>query len=134
MADQVPSEAYALLDDKNFAHVVTLQPDGMPQTTPVWIDRDGGVPVFNTAKGRAKHRNLVRDPRVALSVHDANNPYSYLQVRGRAELVEDGADDHIDRMAQKYLGKDTYPFRQPGEERILVRVVPEAVDWTPPRG
>ncbi len=134
MADQLPSEAYALLDDKNFAHVVTLQPDGMPQTTPVWIDRDGGVPVFNTAKGRAKHRNLVRDPRVALSVHDANNPYSYLQVRGRAELVEDGADDHIDRMAQKYLGQDTYPFRQPGEERILVRVVPEAVDWTPPRG
>ncbi len=134
MTNELPSEAYKVLDDTNFAHVVTLQPDGMPQTTPVWIDRDGGVPVFNTAKGRAKHRNLVRDPRVALSVHAADNPYSYLQVRGRAELVEEGAAEHIDRMARKYLGKDSYPFRQPGEERIIVRVVPEAVDWHAPQG
>ncbi|MDQ3537282.1 MAG: PPOX class F420-dependent oxidoreductase [Actinomycetota bacterium] len=129
MTATIPAGARALLDDPNFAHIVTLMPDGMPQTTPVWIDRDGDVVVFNTAKGRAKHRNLERDPRIALSVCAADNPYSYLQVRGRAELVEEGARDHIDKMAQKYIGKERYPFSQPGEERIIVRITPESVDW-----
>ncbi|MBA3621544.1 MAG: PPOX class F420-dependent oxidoreductase [Actinomycetota bacterium] len=129
MTQKIPAAAHGLLDDANFAHVVTLMPDGMPQTTPVWIDRDGDVVVFNTAKGRAKHRNLVRDPRIALSVCAADNPYSYLQVRGRAELVEEGAREHIDKMARKYIGKERYPFSQPGEERIIVRITPESVDW-----
>jgi PPOX class probable F420-dependent enzyme len=129
MTATIPAGARPLLDDPNFAHIVTLMPDGMPQTTPVWIDRDGDVVVFNTAKGRAKHRNLERDPRIALSVCAADNPYSYLQVRGRAELVEEGARDHIDKMAQKYIGKERYPFSQPGEERIIVRITPESVDW-----
>jgi PPOX class probable F420-dependent enzyme len=129
MTQKIPAAAHGLLDDVNFAHVVTLMPDGMPQTTPVWIDRDGDVVVFNTAKGRAKHRNLVRDPRIALSVCAADNPYSYLQVRGRAELVEEGAREHIDKMARKYIGKERYPFSQPGEERIIVRITPESVDW-----
>lgn len=133
MAAEIPHEARSLLDDTNFAHVVTLMPDGMPQATPVWVDRDGGVAVFNTAKGRTKHRNLERDPRVTLSVHQHDDPYHYLQIRGRAELVEEGASDHIDKMARKYIGKDRYPFAQPGEERIIVRVTPEAVDYTPPR-
>ncbi len=128
----IPQDAHRLLDEPNFAHIATLMPDGTPQVTPVWIDLDGDTVVFNTAKGRAKHRNLLRDPRVAISVLDGDNPYSYLQVRGRAEFVEDGADAHIDKMAKKYLDKDEYPFRQEGEERIIVRVVPEAVDWHAP--
>ncbi|MDQ3451489.1 MAG: PPOX class F420-dependent oxidoreductase [Actinomycetota bacterium] len=134
MSEPIPADAYPLLDDRNFAHIVTLMPDGMPQTTPVWIDRDGDVVVFNTAKGRAKHRNLVRDPRIAISVCAADNPYSYLQVRGRAELVDEGADDHIDKMARKYIGKERYPFSQPGEERVIVRVTADAVDFHGARG
>lgn len=127
MSETLPSESHALLDQPNFAHVVTLMRDGTPQSTPVWIDRDGDVVVFNTAKGRAKHRNLVRDPRITVSVHDANNPYRYLQVRGRAEFVDEGADAHIDAMAKKYLGKDRYPMHSDDEERVIVRVVPDAV-------
>nr|MDP9453983.1 TIGR03618 family F420-dependent PPOX class oxidoreductase [Actinomycetota bacterium] len=83
--------------------------------------------LFNTAKGRTKTRNLERNPAVAISLVNDENPYEMLQLRGRAELVDDGADDHIDRMAKKYLGEDTYPFRQPGEQRVIVRVVPEVV-------
>ena len=130
----IPEDAYRLLDEPNFAFIATLMPDGSPQNTPVWIDRDGDTVVFNTAKGRAKHVNLERDPRIAVSVYDADNPYSYLQVRGRAEFVEDGADEHIDKMAKKYLGKDEYPFRTQGEQRIIVRVATEAVDFHRPRG
>ncbi len=129
MATTIPEDARRLLDEPNFAHVATTMPDGSLQSTPVWIDRDGDAVVFNTAKGRAKHRNLEQNPQLALSVLDSANPYSYLQVRGRAEFVEEGADDHIDQMAKKYLGKDEYPFHAPGEERIIVRVVPDAVDW-----
>ena len=133
MAEAIPQGAYRLLDEPNFAFIATLMPDGSPQNTPVWIDRDGDTVVFNTAKGRAKHENLERDPRIAVSVYDAKNPYSYLQVRGRAEFVEEDADAHIDKMAKKYMGKDEYPFRKPGEERIIVRVVTEAVDFRAPR-
>ena len=134
MSASIPPEAYGLLDDPNFAHVVTLMEDGTPHVTPVWIDRDGDIPVFNTAKGRTKHRNLERDPRISFSVLAADNPYTYLQVRGRAEFVEEGADDHIDAMAKKYMGVDTYPLHNPQEQRILVRIVPDAVQFTPPRG
>ena len=133
MAEAIPQDAYRLLDEPNFAFIATLMPDGSPQNTPVWIDRDGDAVVFNTAKGRAKHVNLERDPRIAVSVYDADNPYSYLQVRGRAEFVEEGADAHIDKMAKKYLDKDEYPFRKEGEERIIVRVATEAVDFHRPR-
>lgn len=133
MATSIPEDAYRLLDEPNFAFIATVMDDGSPQNTPVWIDRDGDTVVFNTAKGRAKHRNLQRDPRISVAVLDADQPYSYLQVRGRAEFVEEGADAHIDKMAKKYLGKDEYPFRKEGEERIIVRVAAEAVDWRRPR-
>jgi PPOX class probable F420-dependent enzyme len=128
---KIPSEATHLFDEKNFADVATVMPDGSPQTTPVWIDREDGAVVFNTAKGRVKHRNLRRDPRVAVAVHNEDNPYEQVLVRGRAELVDEGADDHIDALAKKYLGEDEYPFRQPGEERVKVRVKPEKVSYTP---
>lgn len=114
-------------EKKAFAYVATVMADGTPQVTPVWVEYDGKHVIFNTAKGRVKERNLRRNPQVALSVADPANPYRYIQVRGRAELTEEGADASIDRLAKKYLGADTYPYRQPGEQRIIVRITPESV-------
>ncbi len=117
----------ALLRKPLMAHVATVMPDGTPQSTPVWIDTDGTDVLFNTAKGRVKHRNLLQNPAVALSFVDDENPYRMIEIRGRAEIAEEGADEHIDAMAKKYLGQDSYPFRQPGEERVIVRIHPTAV-------
>lgn len=117
-----------LLDKKAFAHLATVGPDGAPQVTPVWCDFDGTHLRINTARGRVKDRNLRSDGRVALSILDPDNAYRYVQVRGRvASMTEDGADAHIDALARKYLGQDRYPFRQPGEVRVMVRIVPERV-------
>jgi PPOX class probable F420-dependent enzyme len=92
----------------------------------VWVDIKDGLPVVNTAEGRAWPNNLERDPRVTLTVQNMENPYEYLEVRGRvAERTHDGADEHIDSLAKKYLGKDEYPYRQPGEQRVIIRVEPE---------
>ncbi|PYQ16436.1 MAG: PPOX class F420-dependent oxidoreductase, partial [Acidobacteria bacterium] len=103
-------------------------PDGTPQVTPVWCDLQDGLVLVNTAKGRQKDRNLRRDPRVALAISDPTNPYRYLQIRGRVvEIDEKGADAHIDKMAKKYLNKDKYPYRQPGEARVLYKIQPERV-------
>ncbi len=121
------AEEVALLEEAVLAHVATTMADGSPQVTPVWIDTDGEALLFNTAKGRVKHRDLVRDPRVAISVADRQNDYRTCVVRGRAELIEAGADAHIGKLAKKYLDADTYPFRKPTEERIIVRVVPESI-------
>jgi PPOX class probable F420-dependent enzyme len=125
----IPASHADLLGSKpTFAQLATLNPDGSPQVTPVWIDYDGSNLLVNTAKGRVKTRNLEREPRVALSIQDPENPYRYLGVQGRVTtMTEEGADAHIDKMAKKYLGKDTYPFRQPGEVRVLVAIVPEKV-------
>lgn len=117
-------EDRALLSEPQLAHVATIGADGSPHVTPVWVDVDGDQILFNTAKGRVKHRNLGRDPRVAVSVVDKANDYRTLCVKGTAELVEEGADSHIDKLAKKYLGADTYPFRQAGEERVIVRITP----------
>jgi PPOX class probable F420-dependent enzyme len=129
MSAAIP-EQYADLfgvEKKAFGHVATVMPDGTPQVTPVWVDYDGRYVVFNTAKGRVKERNLRRNPAVALAVFDPQDPYRYVQVRGRAELTEAGADAHIDKMAKKYLGVDKYPYRKPGEVRLIVRITPDAV-------
>jgi PPOX class probable F420-dependent enzyme len=122
-------EAYRDLFNKPaFANLVTLMPDGSPQVTPVWVDLQDGKVVVNSAKGRLKDRNMRRDPRVALAISDPANPYRYLQIRGRvADIAEQNADAHIDKMAKKYLNKDTYPFRQPGEVRVLYKINPEQV-------
>jgi len=126
MAEVIPSKYQDLFDKKVFAGLVTLMPDGSPQITPVWIDFDGQHVLVNTAAGRRKDKNLQRDGRVALMLVDPDNPYRYLEVRGSvAERTHDGADDHINKMAKKYLGKDIYPFRQPGEVRVLYKVKPE---------
>ena len=128
MAESIPSSHADLLQGKNFAHVVTLMPDGTPQTTPVWIDFDGTNIIFNTAEGRQKTRNLDRDPRVALSVLDMANPYRYLQVRGRiVEKTTEGAEDHIDVLAKRYLGLDVYPDHNPAAPRVIYKIQPEQV-------
>jgi PPOX class probable F420-dependent enzyme len=124
----VPPAYRDLFDKKSFAHIATIGPDGFPQVTPVWVDYDGTHIRFNTARGRVKMRNLQNDPRVALSVQDPDNPYRYLQVRGRVtETTEKGADEHIDALAKKYLGQDRYPHRRQGEVRVMVKVTPEKI-------
>jgi PPOX class probable F420-dependent enzyme len=130
---EIPPEAVKLLEGKNFADVSTLMPDGSPQVTPVWIGHEGDTVIFNTAKGRVKEKNLRRDPRVSVAVHNEENPYEYLMVRGKArEITEEGADENIDDLAKRYLGEDEYPFRQPGEERVIVRIEPEKVTYKQP--
>jgi PPOX class probable F420-dependent enzyme len=122
----IPQSHVDLLTKKAFAHLVTLLPDGKPQSTPVWVDYDGKHVLINTAVGRLKDKNMQRDGRIALSITDPDNPYRYLEVRGRVvERTHAGADAHIDAMAKKYLGQDKYPFRQPGEVRVLYKVMPE---------
>ena len=113
-----------LLSEPHLAHVATIEEDGSPHVTPVWVDTDGERIIFNTAKGRVKYDNIARNPMVAVSVADRNDDYRTLWVKGRAEFVEAGADEHIDRMAQKYLGRENYPFRRPGEQRVIVRITP----------
>ena len=117
-----------ILDKKGFAHLATIGTDGRPQVTPVWVDFDGTHVRVNTARGRVKDKNLGRNPSVALSVQDPDNPYRYVQIRGRvAEMTEQGADAHIDSLAKKYLGQDTYPYRKPNEKRVTVKIVPDHV-------
>ena len=124
----IPQSHRDLFDKKSFAHLATVGTDGAPQVTPVWIDYDGTHVRFNTARGRVKMRNFERNPRVALSVQDPDNPYRYVQVRGRVvEMTEQGADAHIDALAKKYLGQDRYPGRKPGEVRVTVKVAPEKI-------
>ena len=129
MSDTViPSNYLDLFQKKAFAHLATVMPDGKPQVTPIWVDYDGSHVVFNTAEGRQKDKNLQRDARVALSILDPDNPYRYLEVRGHiVERTHDGADQHIDVMAKKYLGKDKYPFRRPNEVRVIYKIQPEHV-------
>ena len=117
-----------LQDKKAFAHLATNMPDGAPQSTPVWVDyRDGHV-LVNTAKGRVKARNMQKGSPVALSITDPDNPYRYVQVRGVVSRVhEEGADAHIDFLAKKYLGQDKYPWRRPGEERVIYEIEPASV-------
>lgn len=128
MSATIPQEFRDLLTKKAFAHLATIMPDGSPQVTPVWFDFDGGHVRVNSAKGRIKDKNMRRSGRVALAIQDPDNPYRYLAVRGRVEeITEAGADPHIDSLAKKYLGQDRYPYRQPGEVRVIYRIRPERV-------
>ena len=124
----IPASHADLLTKPAFANLATLNPDGSPQVTPVWVDFDGSHVIVNTARGRVKAKNLAREPRVALSIADPENPYRYLGIQGRVvEMTETGGDAHIDKMAKKYLGKDSYPFRKAGEVRIVVKIEPDKV-------
>ncbi len=128
MSATIDGRAEDLLKGKNFCHVATLRVDGSVHGVPVWVDVQDGRPVLNTAEGRAWPRNLERDPRVTLTVQNMENPYEYLEVRGHvAERTHEGADEHIDALAKKYMGVERYPLRQPGEQRLIIRVEPEHV-------
>jgi PPOX class probable F420-dependent enzyme len=117
-----------LRQKKAFASLATVMPDGSPQVTPVWFDYEGGMIRVNTARGRTKARTLRQGAPVALAILDPDNPYRYVQIRGRVERVtEAGADAHIDSLALKYLGKEKYPFRGPGEVRLLCEIRPASV-------
>jgi PPOX class probable F420-dependent enzyme len=125
----IPASHSDLLTTKvAFGHVATLNVDGSPQVTPVWVDFDGTHVLVNTAKGRVKAKNLAREPRVAISIADPDNAYRYVAIQGHVvDMTETGGDAHIDKMAKKYLGKDSYPGRTPGEVRVIVKIAPEKV-------
>jgi PPOX class probable F420-dependent enzyme len=129
MADSViPEEYLDLFQKKAFAHLATVMADGSPQVTPVWVDFDGRHLLVNSARGRVKDRNMRRDPRVAVEIMDPDNPYRYIQLRGRVvEITEEGADASIDSLAKKYLGAERYPNRRAGEQRVIYRIQVEAV-------
>ncbi|GAA3114188.1 PPOX class F420-dependent oxidoreductase [Planomonospora alba] len=124
-------DAKELLRQPVHGWVTTLRPDGSPHSTVVWVDVDGDEVVFNTAVGRAKERHLRTDPRVSVSVLDPKDPFHLVSVSGTARLELDGADAVIDHLAKKYLNVDGYPYRQPGEQRVTVRVAPEHVIYSP---
>lgn len=125
---KITDDVAELFRQKNFAFLATLMNDGSPQITPTWVDIQGDMILINTAEGRVKHENVSRDPRVAISVIDQNNPYNMVTVRGTVVAqVRDGADQHVDKLAKKYLGVDKYPFRSPNEKRIILEIKPEKV-------
>jgi len=126
MSQVIPEQFLDLFQQPAFANLATIMSDGSPQVTPVWCDYDGKYIIVNSARGRVKDRNMRRSPRVALAIMDPKNPYRYLEIRGTvAEITEVGADQHIDRMAKKYMNVDKYPYRSPGEVRVLYRIAPE---------
>ena len=129
----IPDEAKHLFENKDFAHVATLNADGSPQNSAVWIGLDGDLVTFNTAEGRLKTKNVARDGRVAISVVNQENPYENLIIQGKVvELAHEGADDDIDALAKRYLDADSYPFRQDGEVRVIVKIEPEKVNHANP--
>jgi|SRR5262250_1800266 len=118
----LPQSVKKLLQDKAYGHVVTFNALGKPQLTMVWMDVDGDEVLFNTSEGRRKSQNLRRDPGIIVSVQDRNHPQAYAVFHGKGRVTEAGADEHIDKLAKRFLGADKYPFRQPGEKRLIVRI------------
>jgi PPOX class probable F420-dependent enzyme len=126
MSDVIPSNFRDLFEKKAFGHLATVMKDGTPQVTPVWCDFDGQYVRVNSALGRVKDKNMRRNPNVAIALVDPDNPYRYVAVKGKVEqITQEGADDHIDALARKYLGKDKYPGRRPGEVRVIYKIRPE---------
>ena len=126
MPATIPEAFLDLFQKPAFGMLGTLMPSGHPQVTPVWCDLADGYVLVNTARGRQKDRNVRRDPRVTITVVDPENWYRYVEIRGRViETTERGADEHIDKLAKKYLGVDKYPYRRPGEVRVMCKIQPE---------
>src|SRR5216117_2534090 len=132
MAIKLPESARKVLQDKAYGHVVTLA-GGRPQVTMVWVDADGDEVLFNTAEGRRKAQNLRRDPRIIVSVQDRSNLQAYAVFHGKARITETGADEHIDKLAKRFLGADKYQLRQPGEKRLIVRISVDRIGGFGPR-
>jgi PPOX class probable F420-dependent enzyme len=126
---ELSERAKRLISEPNLAHLATLLPDGSPQVTPVWVDFEDGRVVVNTASGRVKERNMRRDPRVAISIVSVSDPYQRVSIRGRVVDIRNGdeADRHIDKLAHKYMGVDTYPNHSPEEQRLIVEIEPESI-------
>ena len=118
-----------MLEGKNFIFLATVNPDGTPQVTPTWVDTDGKFILINTALGRAKERNVRKNPNVALAITDQNNPYDLVVIKGKVvdKITGRSAEDHIDKMAKKYRGLDKYPNRRPGENRVILKIEPTRV-------
>ncbi len=132
MADTFTESARAIFAKKVLAHVASLEPDGSPNVTPVWVELDGDDIVINTALGRAKARNLASDARVAVSLTDPDDPYVLIAVRGSVVgFTTEGGDEVIDRLAKKYLDVDSYPYRREGEVRVNVRIRPDRISTQP---
>lgn len=126
---QLSDAQRAFLQDNPFVGTVTtLRPDGSPHTTVVWVDAIDSTVLFNTARGRAKERYILGDPRASVAVIDPQDAFKWVAVSGSAELVDEGADAHIDKLAKKYLDADSYPFRSPDEDRVIVRITPDKID------
>ncbi|MGD0054396.1 MAG: PPOX class F420-dependent oxidoreductase [Acidimicrobiales bacterium] len=132
MNDTFTDATRAIFAKRVLAHVASVAPDGEPNVTPVWVELDGDDIVINTALGRAKARNLASDPRVALSLCDPDDPSVAVAIRGTVVgFTTAGADEVIDRLAQKYLGADSYPYRREGEIRVTVRIRPDRISMQP---
>ncbi len=128
MSTGFPEKYRALLDEPVVVSLATLMKDGQPQVNPVWCSVDGDDILVNSAKGRAKDRNMRERPQVTVMATDPQNPYRYIEVRGLVvDITEEGADDHIDDLAEAYMGKRPYPFRAPGEVRVIYRIKPTRV-------
>ncbi|MER5351785.1 PPOX class F420-dependent oxidoreductase [Kitasatospora sp. NPDC002551] len=127
MSAQLSDQAKALLDAKSFAVVSTIQPDGSPQSSVVWVKRDGEDILFSTVEGRRKHLNLVKDPRVSLVVNPPESPYTYLEVRGEVTLTREGGRELIDELARKYQDAESYGYDGPDDVRVVVRITPRKV-------
>jgi PPOX class probable F420-dependent enzyme len=134
---QITEPVAQLFQGRNFAFVSTLMKDGSPQITPTWVDieKNNELSILvNTAEGRIKHKNLSRDPRLAISVVNSSNPYEMTTIRGKVteQITQNAAEEHIDKLAKKYLGVDKYPGRSPGEKRVNLKIRPERVFYQPP--
>ena len=126
MPEPISAGFEKLLREPAYCQLATLMPDGSPQITQVWVDTDGEHVLVNTAEGRQKTKNVRRDPRVAVNVVDPNNAWRLGEVRGRVvDVTTEGADRLIDELAKKYLDADTYPFRDPLEVRVTLKILPE---------
>jgi PPOX class probable F420-dependent enzyme len=133
----ITEQVARLFQEKNFAFVSTLMKDGSPQITPTWVDIEKNneyTILVNTAEGRIKHKNLARDPRLAISVVNGGNPYEMVTIQGKVteQITQAAAEEHIDKLAKKYLGVDKYPGRSPGEKRVILKIKPGKVFYQPP--
>ena len=122
------SKAIQLFEGKNLVFIATLMKDGSPQLSPVWANYENDHILINTAEGRIKHKNILQDPRIAVSVVNSSNPLDMTTIRGTVvEIIPDYEYEHINRLTKKYLDQDNYPFRIPGEKRIILKIKPERV-------
>ena len=125
MVAKLSANAIRIIEGKNFASLATTMPDGSPHVTPMWVDHEGDMILMNTAEGRVKLRNIARDPRVSVAIIDHNNPYDRVVIQGRVVArINEGAEAHIDKLANKYTGANKYQMSTLGEKRVIIKIEP----------